>query len=108
MRQGDRDRRKHARRTVLLPCRAETLTTTGRLHVINLSQGGCLIAARDTVVLPGEEVTVHVTLEGIEVPMTGRVVHARTGWGFALEFVNLANDTRQRLEEFFALQPMPA
>ena len=106
MRQGDR--RKHTRRTVLLPCRVETPTTNGKLQVINLSAGGCLIAARDAVVRPGVEVTVHVNLQGIEVPMTGRVVHARQGWGFALEFVDLAHDTRQRLEQFLALQPTPA
>ena len=89
------------------PCRTETLTTNGKLHVINLSRVD-VHRARDTVILPGAEVTVHVTLEGIEVPMSGRVVHARDGWGFALEFVNLSNDTRERLEEFLALQTTPA
>ena len=105
MRQGDSDRRKHARRTVLLPCRVESPTTNANLQVINLSAGGCLIAARDTVVLPGAAVTVHVTLDGTELRLTGRVVHARDGWGFALEFVNLANDTRQHLDRFFEMQP---
>ena len=108
MRQGDSDRRKHARRTVVLPCRVESLATNAKLQVINLSAGGCLIAARDAAVRPGAEVTVHVTLEDVEVPLTGRVVHARDGWGFALEFVDLAHDTRHRLEQFLALQPTTA
>ena len=104
MRQGS-DRRKHVRRTVLLPCRMESPATNQAMHVINLSEGGCLIAARDTVVQAGTQVTLHVTLEGVELPLTGRVVHARSGWGFALEFVNLASDTRHHLEQFLAMEP---
>jgi len=105
MRQGDSERRKHVRRTVLLPCRMGSPATNETMHVINLSQGGCLVAGRDSVVQRGAQVTVHVKLEDVEVPLTGRVVHARDGWGFALEFVNLASDTRQHIERFFAMQP---
>ena len=47
----------------------------------------------------------HVKFDDIELPLTGSVVHARDGWGFALEFVSLATDTRRYLEQFFALQP---
>ena len=105
MRQGDSERRKHVRRTVLLPCRLESPATNETIHVINVSQGGCLVAARDTAVQPGAHVTLRVTFEEIELPLTGRVVHARDGWGFALEFVNLTDDTRQHLDRFFAMQP---
>ena len=49
----------------------------------------------------------YVTLEGTAVTFTGRVVHAREGWGFALEFVNLGRDARQRLEQFLAMEPTP-
>jgi len=104
MRQGDIERRKHVRRTVLLPCRVESPATNEMMQVINLSESGCLVAARDIVVQPGVQVTVHVTFEDVELPLTGRVVHARDGWGFALEFVNLASDTRQHLEQFFAME----
>jgi hypothetical protein len=105
MRQGDSERRKHARRTVLLPCRVESSTTGETMQVINLSQGGCLVAARGSEFQRGAHVTLHVKFEDVELPLTGRVVHARDGWGFALEFVNLANDTRRYLEQFFAMQP---
>ena len=107
MRQGDSERRKHARRTVLLPCRVESSTTSETMHVINLSQGGCLVAARGSVFQRGVQVTLHVKFDDVELPLTGRVVHARDGWGFALEFVNLANDTRRYLEQVFAMQPIP-
>ena len=105
MRQGDSERRKHVRRTVLLPCRMGSPATNETVHVINVSQGGCLVAARDIAVQRGAQVTLHVKFADIELPLTGRVVHARDGWGFALEFVNLADDTRQHLEQFFAMQP---
>ena len=108
MRQGDSERRKHVRRTVLLPCRVESPTTNETMQVINLSDGGCLVAARNFFVQPGVQVTVHVTFEDIELALTGRVVHARDGWGFALEFVNLATDTRHHLEHFLAMEPMPS
>ena len=76
------------------------------MQVINLSSGGCLVAARDTVVQPGGQITVHVKFEGVELPLTGRVVHAREGWGFALEFVNLASETRHHIEQFLAMEAM--
>jgi hypothetical protein len=75
------------------------------MQVINLSESGCLVAARDFVVQRGAQITVHVKLEDVELSLTGRVVHARDRWGFALEFVDLASDTRQHLEQFVAMQP---
>ena len=106
MAQGS-DRRKHVRRTVLLPCRMEGPAANQAMNVINLSPGGCLIAARDVGVQPGAQVTVNVKFEGLELPLTGRIVHARAGWGFALEFVNLASETRRHLEQFLAMEAMP-
>ena len=103
MRQDGSERRKHVRRTVLLPCRVEHPATNETMLVINLSEGGCLVAARDAAFEPGAQVTVHVTFDDIELPLTGNIVHAMDGWGFALEFVNLATDTRRYLEQFFAL-----
>jgi len=109
MRQGGSERRKHIRRTVLLPCRVESPTTNETMHVINVSEGGCLIAARgDAMVQPGAQVTVRVKFDDVELPLTGRVVHVRAGWGFALEFVDLASDTRQHLKQFFAMDPTPS
>lgn len=70
------------------------------MHLINLSAGGCLVATRGAVVSTGAEVTVYAKLGGIEVPLAGRVAHAKSGWGFAVEFVNLAKEARQHLEQF--------
>ena len=76
------------------------------MQVINLSAGGCLVAARNTVVQPGGQITLHVKFDDVERPLTGRVVHARSGWGFALEFVNLASETRDHIEQFLAMEAM--
>jgi hypothetical protein len=84
----------------------ENPATSPPMQVINLSSGGCLVAARDTVVQPGGQITVNVKFEGVELPLTGRVVHAREGWGFALEFVNLASETRHHIEQFLAMEAM--
>jgi hypothetical protein len=104
MHPGNSDRRKHVRRTVLLPCRMENPATSPPMHVINLSTGGCLVAARDTVVQPGGQLTLYVKFDDVELPLTGRVVHARSGWGFALEFVNLASQTQHHIEQFLAME----
>ena len=105
MRQGASERRKHVRRTVVLPCRVESPTTSETMHVINLSAGGCLVATRGHAFQPGAQVTVHVKLDEVELPLAGRVVHARDGWGFALEFAHLADTARQHLEQFLAMEP---
>jgi hypothetical protein len=84
----------------------ENPATSPPMQVINLSAGGCLVAARDTVVQPGGQITLYVKFEGLELPLTGRVVHARSGWGFALEFVNLAVGTRDHIEQFLAMEAM--
>jgi hypothetical protein len=83
----------------------ESPATNETMHVINLSEGGCLVAAPGAAFSHGLQVTVRVKFEDVELPLTGRVVHARDGWGFSLEFVNLASDTRRYLEQFFAMQP---
>ena len=108
MRQGDSERREYVRQTVLLPCRVDSLTTSETMYVINVSAGGCLVATRGHAIQPGTQVTVHTKLDGVELPLTGRVAHARDGWGFAMEFVNLADDTRQHLEHFLAMEPTPS
>ena len=76
------------------------------MQVIDLSEGGCLVAARHPVPA-GSEITLHVNLAGIELPFTGRVVHVQRGRGFAVEFRNLPSETRQELEQFLATALTP-
>ena len=106
MQQGQSDRRQYARQSVMLPCRVDGVTTTGTTHVIDVSAGGCFVATRDSVARD-LAVTVHAKFGGVELALTGRVVHARPGRGFAIEFGNLPSDTRYLLDQFLMRAPAP-
>jgi hypothetical protein len=106
MEQDRSDRRQYARQSVMLPCRVDGVTTGGTMHVIDVSAGGCFIAARASVA-KGAEVTVHANFGGVELALIGRVVHVRPERGFAIEFGNLPSDTRYLLEHFLTRAPAP-
>jgi len=101
MRQDHDERRQHVRQAVLLPCRLDGVTNAA-MQVVDLSAGGCFVATR-TAIPSGSQVTVYARLGGAEVPFTGRIVHVRSGRGFAMEFVDLASDSRLQLEQFLTL-----
>jgi len=105
MRQG-RDRRMYARQSVLLPCRVDGVTTNGTLRITDVSAGGCFVAARERV-SADSEVTIHAKFAGVELSLAGRVVHVQPGRGFAIEFGNLASDTRYLLDQFLTRAPIP-
>ena len=107
MQQGQSDRRQYARQSVMLPCRVDGVTTIGTTHVIDVSAGGCFIATRASAAT-GEEVTVHAKFGGVELALTGRVVHVQPPRGFAIEFRNLPSDTRYLLEHFLTRAPAPS
>ena len=50
---------------------------------------------------------IHAKLAGIELPLTGRVVHVKPARGFAIEFRNLTSDVRYLLEQFLTRVPTP-
>ena len=93
------ERRKHVRKTVLLPCRVDGVTTSGTLQMLDLSGGGCFVATKETVVASAS-VTVHARLGTVDVPLTGRIVHCQRGRGFAVEFENLSDASRTQLDAF--------
>jgi hypothetical protein len=105
--QDQRERRQYARQEVALPCRVDGVTTSGMVQVSNLSAGGCFIAARGSVDARSE-VTIHAKCAGVELALTGRVVHVQFGRGFAVEFGNLPSDTRYLLEQFLTRAPVPS
>ena len=107
MGQGQHDRRQYVRQSVNLPCRVDGAITGGVMRVTNLSAGGCFIATRG-LVTAGAEVTIHARCAGVELALTGRVVHVVPGHGFAIEFCNLPSDTRHLLEEFLTRAPVPS
>ena len=91
----------------MLPCRVDGVATSGTTHVVDVSAGGCFIATRSTADT-GAEVTVHAKFGGVELALTGRIVHAQSGRGFAIEFGNLPSDTRYLLEHFLTRAPAPS
>ena len=101
MRQEHDERRRHIRQAVLLPCRLDGVTN-GAMQVIDLSEGGCFVATR-TAIPSGALVTVYARFGGAEVPLNGRIVHVRSGRGFAMEFVDLASEARLQLDQFLTL-----
>ena len=107
MPQGQDDRRQYARQSVMLPCRVDGVATSGTMQVTDLSAGGCFIATRESVAA-GSEATVRAKFAGVELALTGRVVHVRPGHGFAIEFGNLPADTRHMLEHFLTRAPAPS
>src|SRR5688572_25315255 len=96
-----RDRRKHARRAVMVPCRIAGAIGRASFRLTDLTIGGGFV---DTVIpIPaGAPITLYATLSGTEVQLTGRVshVHHGVGFGFSIEFDELSEETRQRLAEF--------
>jgi len=91
----------------MLPCRVDGVTTAGTTHVIDVSAGGCFIATR-AAVAKDAAVIVHAKFGGVELALTGRVVHAQPGRGFAIEFGNLPSDTRYLLEHFLMRAQVPS
>ena len=106
MRQSHSDRRMFARQSVSLPCRVDGVTTQEPLRITDVSAGGCFVAAHDPMTV-SQEVTIHAKFAGVELSLVGRVVHVQRGRGFAIEFGNLATDTRYLLDQFLTRAPIP-
>ncbi|MCI0403436.1 MAG: PilZ domain-containing protein [Acidobacteria bacterium] len=68
----------------------------------NLSLGGVFVEDRDASFAVGEEVDLELILsEGDSVVLRGAVRRAQPGKGFAVEFLDLPDDFRRRLETYF-------
>ena len=106
MQQGHSDRRQYARQAVMLPCRVDGVTTNETMQVIDLSAGGCFVATR-ALITAGSDVTILAKFAGVELALTGRVVHVKPDRGFAIEFGNLPSNTRYMLEHFLTRAPGP-
>jgi len=95
------NRRKHARRAVIIPCRIAGASERASFRLTDLTIGGGFV---DTVapISLGASITLYATLAVSEVQLTGRVshVHPGRGFGFSIEFNELPEETRQRLAEF--------
>jgi hypothetical protein len=94
------ERRRHARRQVLIACRAEGAFSHAAMRLIDLSEGGCFVAT-GAEFPRGLRLTLVATVAGSDVTLAGRVAHTQPGrgFGFEIDFDESPQGTRQRLEE---------
>ena len=94
------ERRQHPRYAVRLECRLDQMTSRADLVISDLSLDGCFV--NTTAPFPiGGSVRLFVTLNGVEVVLSGRVVHeSGLGFGFGLRFGDLDPDARSQLDAF--------
>ena len=100
MAEQHQDRRKYARRPVLITCRAEGAISHAAMRLTDLSEGGCFVAT--AAEFPrGFRLTLVATIAGADVTLAGRVAHLQPGrgFGFEIDFDESPKGTRQRLEE---------
>jgi hypothetical protein len=94
------ERRKHARRQVLITCRADGAFAHAAMRLTDLSEGGCFVAT-GAEFPRGLRLTLVATIAGRDVTLAGRVAHTQPGrgFGFEIDFDESPKETRQRLEE---------
>lgn len=69
-------------------------------HTENISEGGILVATRETFTA-GTEVTVRFTIPGgFHIESQGVVVHAEPGQKMGIQFASLRDDQRKAIGEF--------
>jgi Tfp pilus assembly protein PilZ len=93
------EQRKHARRQVLITCRAEGAFSHAAMRLTDLSEGGCFVAT-GAEFPRGLRLTLVATVAGSDVTLAGRVAHTQPGrgFGFEIDFDESPRGTRQQLE----------
>ena len=94
------EKRRHPRLPVLVDCRVDGASGRAEMRLTDLSPVGCYI---DTSIVfpPHTRVTLSFKLGDSDYALAGRVVPMPTaGFGFGVEFVDLDEATRQRLEAY--------
>jgi len=93
-----RDRRQHDR----IPgpfdgCRVGALETP--LRIFDLSRGGCFVTAMHEQ-KPGVTFTMKIELPYVgQITLKAVTLYRRPGFGFAMQFVDMSEETASRLEE---------
>jgi hypothetical protein len=94
------EKRRHTRLPVLIDCRVEGASGRVETRMTDLSPVGCFV---DTMIpfSANTEVTLYATLNGVEVPLSGRVIPMKqSGFGIGVEFTGLDEATRKMLEAY--------
>ena len=94
------EKRRHPRLPVLMECRVDGSSGHAEMRLTDLSPVGCYVDTNITFP-PDTRVSLSVKLGDAEVTLAGRVVPMpSTGYGFGVEFVDLDDSTRQKLEAY--------
>ena len=94
------EKRRHPRLPVLMECRVEGSSGHAEMRLTDLSPVGCYVDTNITFP-PDTRVSLTVMLGDSEVTLAGRVVPMpSTGYGFGVEFVDLDDSSRQKLEAY--------
>jgi hypothetical protein len=70
------------------------------LVIKDLSLGGCFVLMSNTA-LPAKHMIIELLLQGEQIVVEGRPLHARDD-GFAVQFVNMSEETHRRLQIILA------
>ena len=94
------EKRRHPRLPVLMECRVDGASGHAEMRLTDLSPVGCYVDTNIT--FPQDtRVSLTVRLGDDEVTLAGRVVPMpSTGYGFGVEFVDLDESTRQKIEAY--------
>jgi hypothetical protein len=94
------EKRRYPRLPVLMECRVDGASGNAEMRLTDLSPVGCYVDTN--VSFPADtRVSLTVMLGDSEVKLAGRVVAMPSaGYGFGVEFVDLDDSTRQRLEAY--------
>lgn len=94
------EKRRHPRLPVLVDCRVDGASGRAEMRLTDLSPVGCYIDT-NIVFPPDTRVALNVRLGDEEVALAGRVIPMPSaGFGFGVEFVDVDEATRQKLEAY--------
>jgi hypothetical protein len=94
------EKRRHPRLPVLMECRVDGASGHAEMRLTDLSPVGCYVDTSITFP-PDTRVNLTVRLGDDEVKLAGRVVPMpSSGYGFGVEFVDIDDSTRKKLEGF--------
>ena len=76
----------------------------GLAAVRDLSLGGVFIEDRQSTFSEGMELTLELRVDGESIPLRGVVRRSSPKVGFAVQFLDLHSDTKERLARYFCTQ----
>jgi hypothetical protein len=98
---GYETKRRWPRRSVVIDCAIEGVSSRASVRLTDLSVGGGYVDA-NTMLSAGDPVKLVMTVDDVEIAVGARVLYTfgAMGFGFAFDLDNMPAETRQRIAEF--------